>query len=181
MGKFFFYAFLIVSGVVLLLIFPFAFTLDAYADVKKKKFSFALHFYDVVKIIGGYVTTYPQGIAFHIGKKKALLMPYKEMDSQRKKFQFTECFKVTAFYVYIQSGAEYFLQTLTVHNLLQTFFRINSHKREWKSGLLLTNGDDLRICTSARFYFNLFMLLQEFIKFLKEKIAIYARKKQKNR
>ncbi len=180
MGEFFFYVFLTVCGIILLLIFPFAFTLDLYADVKGKKFSFALHFYDFFKVIGGYITTYEKGLALHVTKKKAILLPYAEMESQRKKFQFTECFKITQAYVFIQSGAEYLLQTLFLHRILDIFFKINSKKRELKSGLIATNGEELKICTSTHFYFNIYMLLQEFIKFLKEKIAIYARKKRKN-
>lgn len=69
-----------------LLFFPIFLEADVHYDMNRKKFGFALYAYKVIKLIGGYVTTYPGGIALHISPKKAILKPYSGMDSERKRF-----------------------------------------------------------------------------------------------
>lgn len=59
-----------------LLFFPIFLEADVHYDMNRKKFGFALYAYKVIKLIGGYVTTYPGGIALHISPKKAILKPY---------------------------------------------------------------------------------------------------------
>lgn len=80
-----------------LLFFPIFLEADVHYDMNRKKFGFALYAYKVIKLIGGYVTTYPGGIALHISPKKAILKPYSGMDSERKRFSFTKAFRIVSF------------------------------------------------------------------------------------
>lgn len=89
MGRFLLFAAVGTLLTAILLFFPIFLEVDIHYDMNRKKFGFALYAYKVLKLIGGYVTTYPGGIALHISPKKAILKPYSGMDSERKKFSFT--------------------------------------------------------------------------------------------
>ncbi|MFQ7036068.1 MAG: hypothetical protein ACLRTQ_10580 [Candidatus Borkfalkia sp.] len=41
---------------------------------------------------------YKEGIAFHLTKKKAVLLPYKELGNTRKKFEITDGFQVYSYH-----------------------------------------------------------------------------------
>ena len=80
MGGLFFFA-CIVLIVLTILFFPIYLETDAHYDLNRKKLGFAVYAYKKIPVVGGYVSTYKGGIAFHITDKKAILVPYKQMDS----------------------------------------------------------------------------------------------------
>ncbi len=179
MGKFFFYL-LIAFATFLLLFFPVYIETDAHYDMNRRKFSFAVYAYKLIRIFGGYAATYPGGIALHITKKKAILIPYSEMDSERKKFSFIKTFRLKSFVLTTETGAEYLPLTAVAHATLRTVFFIRGgDKRGVENNLWLTDGDILRISLNCLIRFNLFILLKTFIKFCKEKIKLLCRKKLK--
>ncbi len=179
MGRLFFYT-LIAAGVFLLLFFPIYVETDAHYDMNRRKFAFAVYLYKAVPVIGGYVATYAGGLALHVSKKKAILIPYSKMNSERKKFSFVKTFRLKSFRLTTESGAEYLPLTAAAHSLLRTlFFIIGGEKEDVENNLWLTDGDVLRISLNCLLYFNLFILLKNFIKFCKEKIRILWQKKIK--
>ena len=179
MGRLFF--FLIAALLVaVILFFPIYLETDAHYDMNRKKFAFAVYFYKVIPIIGGYAATYPGGIALHVSQKKAILVPYKQLNSERKRFSIMKTFRLKEFNLTTESGAEYLFITAAAHAFLRTAFFIQGGEKEYiENNLWLTDGDQLRISLNCLLYFNLFILLKSFLKFCKEKIRILCRKKTK--
>ncbi len=178
MGRLFFYT--LPLGILVLLFFPIYLETDAHYDVNRRKFAFAVYAYKVVRIIGGYVATYTGGLAVHVSKKKAILIPYSKMNSERKKFSFVKTFRLKSFRLTTESGAEYLPLTAVAHSALRSYFFINGGEKEGiENNLWLTDGDTLRISLNTLVYFNLFILLKNFIKFCKEKIRILWQKRTK--
>lgn len=176
MGRLFFFVGILFA----ILFFPIYLETDAHYDLNRKKLGFAIYAYKKLPIIGGYVSTYRGGVAFHISKKKAILVPYKQMDNERKKFSFFKTFRLKSFNLTTESGAEYLFIIAVAHIILRMLFFIKGGKKEEvENNLWLTDGDVLRISLNALFYFNLYILLKSFIKFCKEKIQIVCRKKIK--
>ena len=149
--------------------------------MNRRKLGFCIYGYNWIKIIGGYIATYKGGLALHITDKKAILLPYEELNDERKKFSFMRSFRLKTFSLMTETGAEYLFPITIAHTLFRIyFFTISNHTIKIKNGLWLKNGDELRISFHCALFFNLFMLLRNFFKFLKEKIKIYVRKKSKS-
>ena len=137
---------------------------------------FSTYAYKKIPLIGGYISTYKGGIAFHVSPKKAILMPYKEMESERKKFSFFKTFRLKSFKLTTETGAEYLLLTAILHTTLRTLFFIKGGKKEGiENNLWLVNGDVLKVSLNMLYYFNLYRLLKSFLKFCKEKYNYYVR------
>lgn len=180
MGRFFLFFFLIVISLGLVLFLPIVVETDAHYDMNRKKFGFAVFIYKFLKIVGGYVTTYSGGFAVHISPKKAVLLPYERMNSERKRFSFIKTFRLVSFNLTTETGAEYLLPISTAHTFLRAyFFATGGDKDKIENNLWLTDGDVLRVSLNSVLYFNLYILLRNFIIFLKEKMKILWRKKTK--
>ncbi len=163
-----------------MLFFPIYLETDVHYDMNRRKFAFAVYAYKCIPIIGGYVATYSGGFAVHVSKKKAILIPYNRVNSERKKFSFIKTFRVKSFILTTEVGAEYLVLTAIVHSLLRMLFFITGGEKEGvENNLWLTDGDILRISLNSLVYFNLFILLKNFITFCKEKIRILCQKKRK--
>ena len=182
MGRLFLYAVIIVVCIALFLFFPFVFETDIHYDVNGKKLGFAVYFYGILKIIGGYISTYSGGIAFHISQKKVLLEKYSDIERERKRFSFVKSFKLIGLNITTETGAEYLLPLGIMHSLSRIYFFIIGGKKEnIENNLWLTDGDILRISSKVTVYFNLYILLVELLKFIKEKsTTIWKRKKKKS-
>ena len=180
MGRSFFWIALVAILLLVLLFFPIVFHSSAHFDVNRKKFAFSVRLYGNIKLIGGYITTYKGGVALHISPKKAILIPYKEMENERKKFSFFKTLRLIAFTLTTETGAEYLFPVALAHIILRVyFFSVGGNKEKIENNLWLTDGDVLRVSSHGVFFFNLFILTVHFFKFLKEKIIILCRKKSK--
>lgn len=168
----------ITTGVMALLFFPIYLEVDAHVDITRKIFAFAVYAYGVLKVYGGYATSYQGGVALHVNEDKAVLLPYSNMESERKKLAVYRAFHIKRFSVATETGAEYLLMVSLAHTGLKTFFQTVLGERV-KSGLWLTDGDVLKVSTNLLLWFNLFIILKLFIKFIKEKIKSVCRKKTK--
>jgi hypothetical protein len=147
----------------------------------RKKCAFSLYLYKKIRLLGGYITTYPGGIALHLSPKKARLLRYKNMNSERKKFSVVKTFHLDEVTLTMETGADY----LIVSSLIQAFLRIyffakGGEKEKIENNLWLTDGDVLRISISSNFIFNFYILICNFIKFLKEKLQIIWRRRVKS-
>ena len=172
--------FAILIGVLFLLFVPIVIELDAHYDMNRKKFGFATYIYKNIKLFGGYVGVYPGGLALHFSKKKAKLIPYSKLNSERKRFSFLRTFRLISFTLTTETGVEYLFPISTLHTVLRAyFFTIGGDKDKIENNLWLTDGDVLRISLNCVIYFNIVILLTNLIKFLKEKIKILWRKKTK--
>ncbi len=180
MGKLLFFLLTLVV-IAAILFFPIYLGVDAHYDMNRRKFAFAVSAYRLIPVIGGYAATYPGGIALHVSKKKAILIPYSKLNNERKKFSFVKTFRLKSFILTTESGAEYLFLTATAHVFLRTLFFIKGGEKEGvENNLWLTDGDILRISLNCLLYFNLFILLKNFLIFCKEKIRILCQKKIKN-
>ena len=179
MGKPFLISAFLLLGVSLLFL-PIVIELDAHYDMNRKKFAFASYLYKKIKILGGYVGVYTGGLALHLSKRKAKLIPYTQLNSERKRFSFLRTFRLIALTLTTETGAEYLLSISTIHTLLRGyFFAIGGNKDKIENNLWLTDGDVLRVSLNCVIYFNLWILLKNLFKFIKEKIKILWAKKTK--
>jgi len=182
MGKPFFYVLLSLLGVIILLFFPIYLQTDGHYDMNRRKFAFGIYLYKRLRLLGGYVGVYPGGIALHVSAKKAFLVPYTKMNSERKRFSFMRTFRLISCIFTTETGAEYLLPLSYAHVILRTyFFAIGREKEDIENNVWLTDGDVLRISASVTLRFNLFLILKNVIKFLKEKIkALWRKKREKS-
>lgn len=181
MGKPFFYAFLGVLGFIFLLFIPIYLQTDGHYDMNRRKCGFGVYLYGKLRLIGGYVGVYPGGIALHISEKKAFLLPYARMNSERKRFSFLRTFRLCSCLITTETGAEYLLPVSYAHVFLRTyFFAIGGKKEGIENNIWLTDGDELRLSISVTLRFTLFLILINVPKFLKEKIKVWRKKKEKS-
>ena len=176
MGRLFFF----VGGVfalTLLLFFPIYVELNAHYDMNRRKFAFGIYAYRIFKIIGGYLATYTGGIAMHLTQKKAVLVPYSQMDSERKRFSFIKTFRLKKLITTVETGAEYLFPISIMDGISQIYLFVRGvDRKKVRNNILLTDGDVLQISLNALVYFNLYIVLKNFVIFLKEKIKIWQKK-----
>ena len=165
---------------IFVLFLPIVIKTDAHYDMNRKKFGFSVFIFGAIKLFGGYIGTYKGGIALHLSRKKAVLIPYSKMNSQRKRFSFIKTFRPVVFRLTTETGAEYLFTTTLTHTFLRGYLQVNGvDARYIENNLWLTNGDVLRVSFRSVLFFNLYILLKNFFKFIKEKCAILWRKKMK--
>ena len=169
MGGFFKY--LRVIGVISSLFFPIVQSFNAYGDLNEKKFAFSLYLFGFLRLIGGYVTSYKGGLALHVSKKTAILLPYSGMNEKRKKFSFVRTFHLLSLSVSTETGAEYFAQTGAFYLALKAYLKFTRRSKKSTTNLLLTNGNGLKISARLTVYFTIAGLLATFIKFLVKSAA----------
>lgn len=177
MSKPLFYTFVASVILTIVLSFPLLFEGSFYYDMNRKKYAFSLKIFRI-KILGGYFSTYPGGLAMHVSDKKAVLIPFNRMNDDRKKFAFIKTFRLIRFHLTTETGAEYLLQCMIIHALIRGYLQQKAqYALNIKTGVWLTDGDVLRLSGNWLMFFNLFMLIKNFIVFLKEKMKILWRKK----
>ncbi len=179
MGKLFFFV-LILFILLVVLFFPIYLETSAHYDMNRRKLTLALYLYKLLPIFGGYLATYPGGMAFHVSDKKAIIIPYSQVHAERKRFSMWRSFHLKSLFLTIETGAEYLLPAFAVHSIARSLFEMKHGNRPHKNVLWLHQGDMLRISLQFTVYFNLFMLLRYVYKVLKEKIKGLCRKKKKN-
>ena len=180
MGGLFLRLFFILIAVIAVIFFPFFIKTDAHYDMNRKKLGFSVSLFGMFKLLGGYIGTYNGGIAVHLSKKRAVLIAYNKLNSERKRFSFIKTFRLVSLKQTVETGAEYlFLSTLTQTIIKAVFVAKKGKNRAFCSNLWLNDGDLLRISLNAVLYFNLFILTKNFIKFIKEKITLLCQKKKK--
>ncbi len=179
MGSFF-YAGIVLSVLGFILFFPFFLNLNAHYDMNRKKLCFSICIYAKIKLIGGYINAYPQGVALHVSPKKAILIRYTDLDAERKKFSFMKTLDIRAVELTTETCPEYLMGVGVFNILCQALGLISGCKREnIKTNIWLVKSDTLSISVRITWLFNGYMLLTELIRVLKEKIQILWKKKIK--
>ena len=106
----------------------------------------------------------------HVSEKKAILIPYGDLDSERKRFSVIRAFRLKELNITVETGAEYLLAVSAFQILFRIFFFLQGGKKEKiENNLWLTDGDVLRISSNLTVRFNLFIILRDLFIKLKEK------------
>lgn len=174
--------FALLSAVTVLLFVPISLKIIAHYDMNRKKFCFVVYLFSVLKIIGGYIATYQGGFAVHITRKKAFLLPYSQINKERKRFSFIRTFQLRAFHITTETGAEYLLPLAWIYTLLNIyFFAKGGNKGKIKNNILLSDGDVLRVSASFLMRFTLLTILKNTFIIIKEKVkALWLKNMKKS-
>lgn len=169
--------FFIVWIVSILLFLPVLINGSFHYDMNRKKYAFVIRLY-AIKIISGYITVYPGGIAVHLSNKKALVFPYKSMNDDKKRFSFMKNFRLLRFKLTTETGAEYLFPVWITSKFITAYLSKKAYfLQEINTDIWLTDGDVLRVSGQWLVFFNLFIIIKNLFIFLKEKILILWRKK----
>ena len=164
MGRLFFVFAIALAVTLILLFFPVYLQTNAHYDMNGRKFAFAVHAYRFIKLIGGYIATYKGGLAMHISQKKAILLPYAEMEDNRKRFSVFRTVRLKTLTITTETGAEYLLPVALAQTVFRIYFFAKGGKKEKiENNLWLTDGDILRVSVNFVIRFNLFIILRNFI------------------
>ena len=170
---------LVMTGLQLFL--PIPLKTNIHYDMNRRKFCFSVYLFGFLRIVGGYIATYKGGLALHITKKKAILLPYSQINNERKRFSFIRTFRLKALTLTTETGAEYLLPLALAHTGLRAYFFIKGGKKEdIEQNLWLTDGDVLRVSATICVHFTMYMLIKQFIKFLKEKWEVWLKNNKKS-
>ena len=181
MGKSLFLVFSVINLLMsfVQLFLPIPLRVDVYYDMYRRKLSFSIYLFKFLRIFGGYIATYKGGFAIHISNKKAIILPYSKLNSERKRFSFVRTFHVKSLTQTTETGAEYLLPIALTHIGIRAYYlMLGAKKDNLEQNLWLTDGDVLRESISLVVHFSIFMLLKQFFRFCKEKW--YGRKKTKS-
>jgi len=165
---------------VVLLFVPIYLETDAHYDMNRRKFAFSVYGFKWIKLFGGYVATYPGGLAVHLSEKKAVVIPYSQLKEEQKRFSYMRTLRLRSLRITTETGAEYLLPIAISHVVLRIFFFVIGGKKERiRNNLWLTDGDVLRVSVNIVAWFTLFDVLCGVFKVLKEKLKIVWMKKIK--
>ncbi len=167
MGGLFFYILIIV---LILLFVPVFLNFDWYYDVFTGKCVILFSLMNIFKLFGGYVTSYEKGFALHKNDKIAILLPYAEMDNERKRFTFVKTFKFKSLSADIQCSANTFYLFDFIRKTLEVLKYSNDKLENTHLSLKLFSEDTLKITGRCIFRLNLFILLINFIEYLWRKM-----------
>ena len=176
-----FFIFLAVGiSIFVLLFFPIDLKADGHYDMNGRKLAFSIAIYRFFRVLGGYIATYPGGLAMHLSPKKAVLIPYKDLNNERKRFSIMRTFRLRRLQITMETGAEYLLPCAAVQAVFRLiFFMLGGEKEKIENNLWLTDGDSLRITMNVSVRFNLFIILRRLIITIKEQIKDLWQKKIK--
>lgn len=177
MGGFLFY--LIVNLAILLLFFPIVINGEIYFDIKKKKYTVSLSVYKIFRFLGGYFQLYDKGFVLHKNEQTAVLIPFKNILSNKDKFSFFESFRLHSLIYTIETSVETFLFSDLIRRIQTLLTTLNTKKRRIQGKLWLTDKNSLNLSAKLIFYSNLLIIIIDLLKFLGEKCKELWQKKVK--
>ena len=190
-----FFLFSLLSAIVQIL-FPLFLSIHLYADIKERKLYFSLYILRIFKVYGGYATLYDGGIAFHLTKNRAALLPYSEIVNARNNFEFkiTRGFYIYAFSSIAEIGAKSepaaAVLAASLIQIVSGFAAgyVFSRKKctSFKSDVILYEGsDNIKISVRIILVFNFLVVIMAALKILlqtiTEKIHEYKRNREKQK
>lgn len=168
MDRLFFIVIVTSLSVAVLLFFPIYIKTDMHYDMNGRKFGFYISAYGVIKLLGGYIATYQGGLAVHVSDKKAILIPYSDLNNERKRFSVIRTFRLKTLNLTVETGAEYLIGISFFQSLFRIiFFVLGGKKEKIENNLWLTDGDVLRVSIDFTVRLNVYILLKNLIKYLK--------------
>jgi hypothetical protein len=170
MDRLFFIVMAIGLSMLMILFFPISLEADTHYDMNGRKLAFSVSFYRLFRVLGGYIATYPGGFAMHTSLKKAILIPYGDLDSERKRFKIVRSFRLKEMNITVETGAEYLFMVSFAQILFRVIFFARGGKKEnIENNIWLTDGDVLRISSNLTVRFNLYIILRNILLNLKER------------
>lgn len=178
--------------VFILLIFPIFINLKLAFILQDKKLYFNIKLYGLINILNGYIEKIDEGLAIHLTKNKAIIVPYKKLLNVKgsvKPLMDYHFYNVT---LDVTLGNENSILTPTTISFISSYI-INQitwylyHKKPYvKINKNFTVIEEKNICDvrfSTLILFNLLMIILSIIKIVVEKIINGIRKqnKQSNR
>lgn len=88
------------------LLFPIFLSIDLFFDIEKKKCFFAVYLLRFIKLHGGYITACRHGLAVHLSKKRAVIVPFGALFDTDKKFELTKGFLLYGYSHLIEIGSK---------------------------------------------------------------------------
>ncbi len=190
-----FFLFSLLSAIVQIL-FPLFLSIHLYADIKERKLYFSLYILRIFKVYGGYATLYDGGIAFHLTKNRAALLPYSEIvnASNNLDFKISRGFYIYAFSSIAEIGAKSepaaAVLAASLIQIVSGFAAgyVFSRKKctSFKSDVILYEGsDNIKISVRIILVFNFLVVIMAALKILlqtiTEKIHEYKRNREKQK
>ena len=169
MGRLFLFT-KIFSIFLIVLFFPIFISGDLHLDFKRKKYAFCLKLYQKIKIIGGYATVYSEGIALHVSDKKAILMPYKELNSKRKRISFIKTFELVSIKATIEAPFYSGIPLSLFHRFFNIAKKIDYRLNKCNFQVWISEKENLKISAKCTMFFNIYILLADLLEFLWRKI-----------
>lgn len=169
------------------ILFPIFFTVNMHINLLTQKIYFSFYILKFIKIYGGYATLYDKGMAFHLTKKKAVLLPYNEMHNGPKKFEITKGFYMLAYAQNIEVGIQENLgQAIilvsaieAISTMFANYFFTRKKCQSFKTNMLLNQTKNAANATLRLILvFNVVILSIAFVKLILEKIL--KKKEEKN-
>lgn len=160
-----------------LLFFPIYIEADFQYQLQDRKIAFAVFIFKKFKVIGGYITDYPGGFAFHTGKEKVILMPLNDAEGRKKRISIFRRFRISDFAITTETGAEYLPLTMLLHAILRRYFLFQGGEEgSFQSHIWLKNRDDFILSINGIAKINLYMQICAWISVIKERLTNGKRK-----
>ena len=130
MDRLFFILVLASLSILFLLFFPIYLETSVHYDMNGRKLSFQVNLYKIIQVFGGYIATYSGGFALHTSQKKAIIIPYMEMNNERKRFSAIRTLRMKSFHFTVETGASYLLPVLFFQKIAEIYFFTKGGRKE---------------------------------------------------
>ena len=167
------------SILMIILFFPIFISGSIHLDFKRRKYAFCLKLYEKIRIFGGYATLYTEGIALHVTNKKAVLLPYKDINAKRKNFSFIKTFELISIKTIVESPAEGLLPITLFRSLFDILKNFLPNLKQCSISSWISEKDTVTINSQCTLFFNNFILLVDLLQFLWRKIKQLWQEKPK--
>lgn len=164
---------------IIVLIFPVFLTAYFYIDGNKKQLYFCLKIFSKIKILSGYIQFIKDGIAIHLTKKKAIIIPYLIKFDLQKTYKLAKEYNVIQFFSIIEHGnvdliEKYKISMLysSINNLICPIIQYRKQYLKIKNDLILYElNSKIKVTIKFVLVFNLISIISTIIKIILEKIS----------
>lgn len=167
------------SILLIALFFPILISGSLHFDFKRGKYAFCFKIYKKIRIFGGYASFYPEGIALHVSNKKAILLPFRDLNSKRKNFSFVKTFELLSLKMIVEVPIENLLPLVLLDRILNFVKKINGQLDKYNFLVWGSKDENLKINAKCTLFLNNFILLMNLLQFLWRKIKKICQGKAK--
>ena len=162
----------------ILLIFPVFLCINVKYKKEYKKLFYHVDIFSI-KVLNGYIEIVKEGIAIHLTKRKAIIIPFKNMLEMRNKIRPLKDYHIIKLKLNVKFAVGEsmilpisltFLFNFALQFLRFFLFFKKPHVKVLTNFNVYENKDLLNINANATFVFNLLMVIISFIKIWAEKI-----------
>ncbi len=169
------------AGMLLLLFCPISVTAYMHLDGRSRKLQFAARLYNSLLLAGGYSEARAEGIAVHLSRKKALILPYGQMLKARPDFNKLRGFHIREIGAVAETGtstAGILLAAvlLTAGSAVGKIFRAKG--RAYRCDVLLSSAHHLSFAAQIKIAFDLMTVLVLVVKLALEALIVWIEHKK---